>query len=64
MGKKLMQKGCKNYGIWEQLHHILIKTKGGLAMYDKNDYNKWAFIRGCTIPALLVLMIAAICFGG
>ena len=41
----------------------LIKTKGGLSMYDKNSYNKWAFIRGCTIPALLLLMIAAICFG-
>lgn len=32
-------------------------------MNSNYDYNKWAFIRGCTVPALLLLMIVAICFG-
>jgi len=32
-------------------------------MMSNFDHNKWAFIRGCTFPALLLLMIVAICLG-
>ena len=33
-------------------------------MYSKKDHRKWTFIRGCTIPALLLLFILAILLGG
>ena len=33
-------------------------------MYSKKDHRKWTFIRGCAIPALLLLFILAIFLGG
>ncbi len=32
-------------------------------MKDNFDNSKWYYIRGCSLPAILLLMIAAIAFG-
>ena len=33
-------------------------------MYRKDEHQKWAFIRGCTLPGLLLLFLLAIFLGG
>ncbi len=32
-------------------------------MKDNFDNAKWSFIRGCSLPAILLLMVVAIAFG-
>lgn len=33
-------------------------------MYDKKSHEKWAFIRGCSLPGVLLLLLLAIFLGG